>query len=104
MVGAVHLGKAHVGHFLDVRTRSERLVAAGEDRAPLPLIGVERGERGEQIVEHLRVERVDRKSTRSELQSLMRITYAVFCLKKKKNNTHINYNTNKITRTRRHIH
>src|SRR3546814_9270476 len=36
MVGAVHLGKAHVGHFLDVRTRSERLVAAGEDRAPLP--------------------------------------------------------------------
>src|SRR3546814_6666921 len=26
----------------------------------------------------------------SELQSLMRISYAVFCLKKKKNNTHIN--------------
>src|SRR3546814_5851722 len=26
----------------------------------------------------------DRKSTRSELQSLMRISYAVFCLKKKK--------------------
>src|SRR3546814_20964481 len=30
--------------------------------------------------------RSDRKSTRSELQSLMRISYAVFCLKKKKNN------------------
>src|SRR3546814_9758929 len=28
--------------------------------------------------------RLDRKSTRSELQSLMRISYAVFCLKKKK--------------------
>src|SRR3546814_2822586 len=28
---------------------------------------------------------VDRKSTPSELQSLMRISYAVFCLKKKKN-------------------
>src|SRR3546814_4673041 len=28
---------------------------------------------------------LDRKSTRSELQSLMRISYAVFCLKKKKN-------------------
>src|SRR3546814_5314398 len=28
--------------------------------------------------------RADRKSTRSELQSLMRISYAVFCLKKKK--------------------
>src|SRR3546814_5874110 len=27
---------------------------------------------------------IDRKSTRSELQSLMRISYAVFCLKKKK--------------------
>src|SRR3546814_1928856 len=30
------------------------------------------------------VEAVDRKSTRLELQSLMRISYAVFCLKKKK--------------------
>src|SRR3546814_7673779 len=28
--------------------------------------------------------KLDRKSTRSELQSLMRISYAVFCLKKKK--------------------
>src|SRR3546814_5760559 len=27
---------------------------------------------------------IDRKSTRLELQSLMRISYAVFCLKKKK--------------------
>src|SRR3546814_6835874 len=26
----------------------------------------------------------------SELQSLMRISYAVFCLQKKKNNTHLN--------------
>src|SRR3546814_9492463 len=33
----------------------------------------------------------------SELQSLMRISYAVFCLKKKKttNNTEINHNKNK---------
>src|SRR3546814_2702445 len=29
----------------------------------------------------------------SELQSLMRISYAVFCLKKKKNKTYININT-----------
>src|SRR3546814_5693932 len=29
----------------------------------------------------------------SELQSLMRISYAVFCLKKKKNATHINHTT-----------
>src|SRR3546814_7556710 len=31
------------------------------------------------------VSHVDRKSTRLELQSLMRISYAVFCLKKKHN-------------------
>src|SRR3546814_7705045 len=37
---------------------------------------------------HGGVERVDRRSEEhtSELQSLMRISYAVFCLKKKKNN------------------
>src|SRR3546814_8310983 len=29
------------------------------------------------------LKKVDRKSTRLELQSLMRISYAVFCLKKK---------------------
>src|SRR3546814_8932709 len=34
----------------------------------------------------------------SELQSLMRISYAVFCLKKKKQNTHRNYNTQHICR------
>src|SRR3546814_942606 len=31
----------------------------------------------------------------SELQSLMRISYAVFCLKKKKNTTENTHNTNK---------
>src|SRR3546814_9456039 len=36
----------------------------------------------------------DRKSTPSELQSLMRISYAVFCLKKKK----AQRNTNKVTK------
>src|SRR3546814_9474263 len=37
----------------------------------------------------------DRKSTRSELQSLMRISYAVFCLKKK--NTKKKYNKHSTT-------
>src|SRR3546814_4562500 len=37
----------------------------------------------------------------SELQSLMRISYAVFCLKKKKNNTH--QDTANITSTPQHI-
>src|SRR3546814_1777876 len=32
-------------------------------------------------------DRADRKSNTSELQSLIRISYAVFCLKKKKNTT-----------------
>src|SRR3546814_5152176 len=39
-----------------------------------------------EVAEHqdvLVVQTVDRKSTTSELQSLMRISYAVFCLKKK---------------------
>src|SRR3546814_9944666 len=36
------------------------------------------------VVDGLQIEIEDRKSTRSELQSLMRISYAVFCLKKKK--------------------
>src|SRR3546814_3562455 len=39
---------------------------------------------------------VDRKSTRLELQSLMRISYAVFCLKKKNQNqdkTHIDHHS-----------
>src|SRR3546814_2574447 len=33
----------------------------------------------------------DRKSTRLNLQSLMRISYAVFCLKKKTDNNHIQH-------------
>src|SRR3546814_3782586 len=36
----------------------------------------------------LLVDQGDRKSTRLELQSLMRISYAVFCLKKKKQTEH----------------
>src|SRR3546814_7183125 len=49
-----------------------------------------------QIVEHPQDFRIDLGTKRSEehtseLQSLMRISYAVFCLKKKKKNTHKNY-------------
>src|SRR3546814_8344877 len=33
----------------------------------------------------------------SELQSLMRISYAVFCLKKKKNKTHIQHSVDDVT-------
>src|SRR3546814_4212059 len=37
-------------------------------------------------------ERMRSEEHTSELQSLMRISYAVFCLKKKKNNPHTNTN------------
>src|SRR3546814_5125329 len=36
---------------------------------------------------------LDRKSNTSELQSLMRISYAVFCLKKKNRNAKISYDS-----------
>src|SRR3546814_9490822 len=39
----------------------------------------------------------DRKSNTSELQSLMRISYAVFCLKKKNNKQSINIENNNIS-------
>src|SRR3546814_6826931 len=42
--------------------------------------------------------RLDRKSNTSELQSLMRISYAVFCLKKKKNNKKNRQESNKISK------
>src|SRR3546814_6409703 len=42
------------------------------------------------VLQHVRIGRRSEEHT-SELQSLMRISYAVFCLKKKKNN--INNNT-----------
>src|SRR3546814_2920123 len=68
-------------------------------------IGRELLERGEQIVsprragaqdrfEHRQEERIDRRARSeehtSELKSLMRISYAVFCLKKKNNYIAIN--------------
>src|SRR3546814_6707969 len=64
----------------------------GEQRlavhAPLPASGAVIGKR-------------DRKSTRLNSQSLMRISYAVFCLKKKTNKQHnrTNCNTNIHTHT-----
>src|SRR3546814_9777561 len=50
---------------------------------------------GDGHVEHVRGEGVRSEEHTSELQSLMRISYAVFCLKKQKNNT-ISY-TNELT-------
>src|SRR3546814_7688327 len=50
-------------------------------------------------VEHFeRAHLIDRKSTRLELQSLMRTSYAVFCLKKKNKQQH-NYTKILVIRT-----
>src|SRR3546814_8716694 len=43
------------------------------------------------LLERLRFLLIRSEEHTSELQSLMRISYAVFCLKKKKNKTHIEY-------------
>src|SRR3546814_1101630 len=50
-------------------------------------IGVGGGDLGDPLGRHLGMRRGDRSEEHtSELQSLMRISYAVFCLKKKKSN------------------
>src|SRR3546814_6011072 len=51
-----------------------------------------RGARGSEPLDHLVRQAGDRSEEHtSELQSLMRISYAVFCLKKKKKITHCKY-------------
>src|SRR3546814_3289537 len=61
-------------------------------RAACPRCGDGKGVlEGEQDVEDLlAVARLRSEEHTSELQSLMRISYAVFCLKKKKTKKHIN--------------
>src|SRR3546814_1836248 len=79
----------HLGRQVEVGARADedgaRIV---EIRLPLLL---RRAQRIEDAVAAVDRHRADRKSTRLELQSLMRISYAVFCLKKKKKK-HINTN------------
>src|SRR3546814_5320819 len=59
-------------------------------------------------IRHRRCARLRSEEHTSELQSLMRISYAVFCLKKKTKSTHISYTQNKhinikqVTRDTRH--
>src|SRR3546814_4072507 len=70
---------------------------SSDPRSPAELLGRseshDRADRPRQFFERLRF--LDSQSTRrseehtSELQSLMRISYAVFCLKKKKKKNHL---------------
>src|SRR3546814_5997160 len=56
--------------------------------------GAETGKAGVNVLDVLsRIERLRSEEHTSELQSLMRISYAVFCLKKKNNNQHNNNDT-----------
>src|SRR3546814_10240190 len=56
-----------------------------------PVFGDDRGQTIEQALEPLRESALARSEEHtSELQSLMRISYAVFCLKKKKIHTTLN--------------
>src|SRR3546814_4787604 len=86
IVGHVGDGNFHIGYVVDPNDRDEIARAiAHNDRMVLRAIA-----RSE---EHT-----------SELQSLMRISYAVFCLKKKKTNIHLHTYTipyNKVTVTDR---
>src|SRR3546814_4528961 len=65
------------------RLKWEEDILEGIETCPDAIAGLYRGEnKGKRLIR-------DRKSTRLNLQSLMRISYAVFCLKKKKKNTHM---------------
>src|SRR3546814_3735389 len=61
---------------IDPRICRDRRIEPGEHVAPLAAVLIARDEVGERSEEHT-----------SELQSLMRISYVVFCLKKKKSDT-----------------
>src|SRR3546814_3900854 len=82
-----------IGHADHLQDRPEQLhIGAAGD------IGdVDQRRRQERPALHRPVETADRSEEHtSELQSLMRISYAVFCLKKKKNLTDINTTTSTI--------
>src|SRR3546814_10476485 len=82
----------------DRRGDQRALVARGVEPDPVGVLGAERLEHGAEVRQRPRrevvalrgvhvelVERLERSEEHtSELQSLMRISYAVFCLKKKK--------------------
>src|SRR3546814_9613976 len=91
--------EAAVASFLSGDT-SDRLEAAMSRR--LDKIGRQIGTLDEDLAvlgETLRSE-----EHTSELQSLMRISYAVFCLKKKKNNPKKNMNTTSTNQRTQHTH
>src|SRR3546814_6700577 len=79
LVGAVDAARLHLRRRLD-------------PGAALPLddprIAIGMDERPPALIEQLRGNGIRSEEHTSELQSLMRISYAVFCLKKKKSQNH----------------
>src|SRR3546814_7415455 len=87
---------ARVVSHLERRRRGDRGAAGGRARADRPVAARRAGRGHCRLVRAARDDALDRPAAvagerseehTSELQSLMRISYAVFCLKKKKNNT-----------------
>src|SRR3546814_1846572 len=77
-------GEAGVGDRLQARVDRQR---QGVDHEATPEAGpADAGEHGA-VLEAVVAERSRSEEHTSELQSLMRISYAVFCLKTKKHNT-----------------
>src|SRR3546814_9140877 len=70
-------------HREEAHLRPEALQDEDHHHQPQRLLAEDAAER--EVADHAHREREDRKSHTSELQSLMRISYAVFCLKKKNN-------------------
>src|SRR3546814_7047138 len=95
-----HLPKSAAGILVQRRAHPvERFGQHGDERAPL----VGKRESSRQAVEEAHAEPAFKRSEEhtSELQSLMRISYAVFCLKKKNTtNHHYKQNTNSTSRTK----
>src|SRR3546814_1128749 len=86
-VGAVHdrvvNGRARSQERGRQAARGKGAVARAAQREAHDILREQR-DRGERAGHEIPFERQDRKSTRPALQSLMRISYAVFCLKNKK--------------------
>src|SRR3546814_8151016 len=71
------------------------LVVGAREHAPRGPFGLPAGDVGRFAAGGARADRSEEHT--SELQSLMRISYAVFCLKKKKNKQRIHTNRHEIT-------
>src|SRR3546814_3361745 len=93
----VGVGHARAGVQFASEERIERFVRAriglrrlGQVHAELRRDGVDQPPPDRRLARVGEAARQRSEEHTSELQSLMRISYAVFCLKKKKNTTHLN--------------